>query len=126
MISTNNKRKVYIVAFFLLLIMEILIASFVHDDFIRPYIGDMLVVGVVYTFIRMFMPTKIKLMPLYVFLFAVLVELLQYIKIVELLGMADNKYARVLIGSTFDIVDIACYFGGTLLILLIEFFYCKH
>ena len=34
----------YFVIFLLLLIIEVLIALYVHDDFIRPYIGDVLVI----------------------------------------------------------------------------------
>ncbi len=45
-----NKR--YLSAFFILLTIEVFIALFVHDNFIRPYIGDVLVVIVIYTFIR--------------------------------------------------------------------------
>ena len=35
-----NKRIAYGIATFILLIIEVLIALFVHDAFIRPYIGD--------------------------------------------------------------------------------------
>ena len=40
-------RTRYIIAFVLFLIMEILIAVFIHDNFIRPYVGDVLVVVVI-------------------------------------------------------------------------------
>lgn len=53
MILQSQKQRIkYGAAFLLLLCVEVLIALYVHDDFIRPYIGDVLVVGVVYCFLR--------------------------------------------------------------------------
>ena len=116
----RNKRAYYAVAFFILLLIEIAIAIYVHDDFIRPYIGDVLVVGVVYLFVRIFVPDGVKLMPFYVFIFAVLVEILQYFQLISLLGLEKNTFARILIGSTFDLKDIFCYFIGFIVILGLE------
>ena len=71
------KRIGYAIATVILLLIEVLIAIYVHDAFVRPYIGDVLVVVVIYTFIRIFVPERCKLLPLYVFIFAALVEALQ-------------------------------------------------
>jgi predicted membrane channel-forming protein YqfA (hemolysin III family) len=116
----RNKRAYYAVAFLILLMVEIAIAIYVHDDFIRPYVGDVLVVGVVYFFVRIFVPDKVKLMPLYVFIFAALVEVLQYFQLISLLGLEENTFARILIGSTFDVKDLFCYFIGFIIILVLE------
>lgn len=102
----------YFVIFLLLLIIEVLIALYVHDDFIRPYIGDVLVVVVIYCFIRIWMPEKCRLLPLYVFFFAAGVEGLQYFNLISILGMGENVFLRVLIGSVFDWKDILCYAAG--------------
>lgn len=116
----KNKRAYYGIAFLILLMVEIAIALYVHDDFIRPYIGDVLVVGVVYLFVRIFVPDGVKLMPLYVFIFAALVEVLQYFQLISLLGLEENSFAKILIGSTFDVKDIFCYFVGFIIILVLE------
>ena len=63
------KRIGYAIATVILLLTEVLIALYVHDAFVRPYIGDVLVVIVIYTFIRIFVPERCKLLPLYVFYF---------------------------------------------------------
>ena len=110
-----KKRLCYIIATIILIVVEVLIALFVHDKFIRPYVGDVLVVVVIYTFIRCFIPEKIKLLPLYVFIFAAGVELLQYIQIVKILGLQDNPFFATLIGTTFDVKDIVCYGVGCML-----------
>ena len=115
-----KKRFFYLAATSMLLILEVLIALYVHDDFIRPYVGDAIVVIVIYTFVRIFVPEKCRLLPLYVFLFAVVIEILQGIHIVNILGVADNRFLRTLIGDSFDIKDILCYGVGCILLWLYE------
>lgn len=119
----EKERLIYALITIALLIIEVLIALFVHDSFIRPYVGDMLVVIVLYTFIRIFIPEKVKFLPSYILCFAVLVEVLQYFRIVEVLGLSDNRFFSVLIGSVFDIKDIICYAVGCLLIVVGQIIY---
>ncbi|MBR3833861.1 MAG: DUF2809 domain-containing protein [Lachnospiraceae bacterium] len=114
----RSRRVTYFIVTIVLLIIEVMIALFVHDNIIRPYVGDVLVVAVIYTFIRIFLPNKVKLLPLYIFLFSVFVELMQYANIVKLLGLQDNKFFSVLVGTTFDIKDIICYGVGCLFIAI--------
>ena len=76
------KRVFYLIVFILLMVVETLIALYVHDDFIRPYIGDIIVVIVLYSFVRIFIPEKCRLLPLYIFIFSVAVEVMQYFKII--------------------------------------------
>ena len=116
----QDKRLHYGITFLILLMIEVVIAIYVHDDFIRPYIGDVLVVAVVYCFVRIFVPDGVKLMPLYVFIFAAFVEVMQYFQLVKVLGLEENIFARILIGSTFDIKDIFCYFIGFIIIIALE------
>ena len=118
--TTMRKRVYYGIATLILLLLEIVIALFVHDDFIRPYVGDMIVVIVIYTFVRIWLPEKVRLLPMYIFIFAVFVELLQYFRTVEILGLQDNRFLRILIGSVFDIKDIACYLVGCILLAVFE------
>ena len=111
-----NKRTAYLLAMVLIFLLELFIALFVRDDFIRPYVGDMLVVVLIYTFLRIIFPERPRLLPLYVFLFAAGVEALQGIRIVDLLGLQNNRFFSVLIGTTFDWKDIFCYGAGCVLI----------
>jgi Zn-dependent protease len=115
-----KKRLLYIIAFIILTAVEVLIAMYVHDSFIRPYIGDVLVMGVLYCFIRSFMPEGVSLLPLWLFLVGVAAELLQYFNLVSRLGLDGNDLMRVILGSTFDFKDIACYGAGCLLIAIFE------
>ncbi len=115
-----NKRWIYVLLTILFVIVEVLIALYVHDEFIRPYIGDVLVVVVLYTFVRIFIPENIKWLPLYIFIFASFVECMQLIGLVNLLGFENNAFMRVLMGSVFDIKDILCYGVGCLLLDCVE------
>ena len=113
-------RAVYAVSFAVILIIEILIALFVRDSFIRPYGGDILVTILLCCFVRMIFMEKIPLLPLWVFLFAVTVEVLQYFDIVSILGLGDIKFFVILIGNSFSFVDIICYAVGCVLFYLRE------
>lgn len=117
--SKRKKRIAYGMATIMLFIVELLIALFVHDNFIRPYVGDVLVVVLLYTFVRVFLPEGVRLLPLYIFLFAAGVEVLQYFRIVEVLGLSDNRILSVVIGSVFDVKDIVCYGVGCVLLIII-------
>ena len=114
------KRVFSLIVFILLMVVETLIALYVHDDFIRPYIGDIIVVIVLYSFVRIFIPEKCRLLPLYIFIFSVAVEVMQYFKIINILGLQNNSFARVIMGSVFDLKDIACYGIGCLTLALYE------
>ena len=110
--KVTKKRIAYALITAALVAVEVVIALFVHDGFIRPYMGDILVVCVVYAFVRIFIPETCRLLPLFVFFFAAGVELLQYFDIVQRLGFEGNAFLRVLIGSIFDFKDIGCYAIG--------------
>lgn len=120
------KRFAYIIATILLLGVEVLIALRVHDEFVRPYIGDVLVVIVIYTCIRIFVPERYRILPLYIFIFAVIVEGLQRLHIVDVLGLSGNRFFSVLIGGTFDVRDIVCYGVGCALLGLFELVRYNH
>ncbi len=115
-----QKRVVYISLTVFLLAVEVLIALFVRDRIVRPYIGDMLVVVVIYTFVRIWILDSVPLLPLYVFLFATVVEISQYFNLVELLGVSDSKFMRILLGTSFDVKDIVCYAVGCVLVWVAE------
>ena len=113
-------NKKYFLLFCLLFIVEVLIALYVHDKIIRPYIGDLLVVILIYCFIKSFLKIKVMQAALFVLLFAFCVELLQYFTIVEKLGLQNSKVASTVIGTYFEWIDILCYIAGVCIILLTE------
>ena len=110
----------YFVLAILILIIEILIAIFVHDSFIRPYIGDLLVVIFIYCFLKSFVSLSTSKAALYVLLFSYFVEALQYFRIVQHLGFQRNDLARIIIGTSFDWKDILMYTIGIVTVVIIE------
>ena len=115
-----KKRLAYGLAFLGILAVEILIALFVRDAFLRPYGGDILVTVVLCCFLRIFFPEKPRLLPLWVFLFAAGVEAGQYFDFVTLLGLGDSAFFRTLLGSTFSWADLLCYGAGCGLFALLD------
>lgn len=125
----KKQRLKNFILFLTFLVIEILIALFVHDGFVRPYFGDLLVVVVLYFFVRIWfpkIPEKAGWLPAGIFLFAVGVEFLQLLHLVEILGMENNPFLRTILGSTFDSKDIACYGAGCLLLVIYERYILSH
>ncbi len=116
----KKRRFTYAALFGVLLIIEIVIALFIHDSIIRPYVGDVLVTTLLCCFCRTIVPTGVRALPLYVFLFAAAVEFAQYCRIVQRLGLESNAFFSTLLGTTFSAVDLICYGVGCLLFWLIE------
>lgn len=108
-------RLTYTAAFLILLFTEVLIGLFVHDRFVRPYIGDVLVTILLCCFCRAVMPKNLAALPIYVFIFAALVETAQYFEIVKLLGLEGNQFFSTLMGTTFSVIDLICYAVGCFL-----------
>ena len=114
-----KKRLPYLLAFILLLLLEIIIAVFVHDRFIRPYVGDVLVTVLLCCLGRVIHPEKPRWLAVWVLLFSFAVEGLQGLNIAGKLGLTGT-WLGILIGSTFDLADMVCYAVGCLLFLFAE------
>ena len=108
----TTQRAHYWLAFFLLLVTEICIACFVRDNFVRPYVGDILVTVLLCCLCRAIFPRFAPAVP--VFLFAAAVEGLQWLDLAEMLGL-EGTALGIILGSTFDWKDLLCYGLGCLL-----------
>ena len=105
----KKQRLLYALDALVLFGIEVCIALFAHDAFVRPYLGDVLVVILIHCAVRVLFPAKPNLLALYVFAFACLVEFTQYIRLLDLLGLAHIGWLRIVAGGTFDWADILCY-----------------
>lgn len=45
---------------------------------------------------------------------------MQYFKVIELLNLENNKVASIIMGTSFDIKDILCYFIGSMILIIYE------
>ena len=104
----------------LIFIIEVLIALYVKDRFIRPYGGDVLVVILIYCFVKSFFDFPIAPLSLGVLVFAFVIEILQCIKIVEKLGLEKSVIARTVMGTSFAWMDILAYIVGIGMVLFVE------
>jgi hypothetical protein len=48
------------------------------------------------------------------------IEILQYLNVVAWLGLQHSSFAKTVIGTSFEWIDIIAYIGGTVLLLLVE------
>lgn len=113
-------NKTYFALALLIFIVEVLIALYVHDQIVRPYIGDVLVVILIYCFIKAFLNTKVLPTAIFVLLFAFFIEMLQYLNIVEKLRLEKSKVARTVIGTSYEWVDLVAYIAGIIIVIAVE------
>lgn len=91
----------YLAASIIVFIIELIIALYVHDRIIRPYIGTCWWCWWCWCTVLSGVRTKGMKRLLYVFLLRY-VEVLQYFRLAELLGLQGNAAARIILGSVFD------------------------
>jgi len=104
----------------LLFVIEIGIALYLHDSFIRPYFGDFLVVILIYCFIRSIVALPYFKVVNCALLFCYAVEFAQYLNLIEKLGLQKWQAIAMVLGSSFSWTDILCYTCGYFLIIGIE------
>lgn len=122
----HGLRLIYAGAFLVILAIEVLIALFVHDRFIRPYGGDVLVTILICCFVRIFIVSGCRMLPLWVFLFSAAVEIAQLFDPAKLLDLGDIVFFRIVLGSTFSFADLLCYAAGCLIFFLSEIALNQH
>lgn len=118
-------RRYFFVAI-ILFITEVLIALYVHDAIIRPYVGDLLVVILIYCFVKAFLNTPVTPTAIAVLLFAFGIETAQYFNIVKVLGLEKYTIARVVIGTSFEWIDLLAYTTGIIMVIVTEKVLLNH
>lgn len=109
----------------LIFCVEIMIALFVNDTFVRPYLGDVLVVILIYCFLKSFLKLPVLVASLLVLAFSFAIEFLQFLNIVEKLGLENSKIARTVIGTSFSWMDLLAYIVGIAIVLIVEKYWLK-
>ena len=112
--QSTRMRLAFIAAAGVILAVEIYIAICVKGGFVRHYAGDVLAVILLYALARAAFSEPPSNLPLKIFAFAAALELAQYLSAVQILGV-ENKILKVMIGGTFDFVDLLCYAAGCVL-----------
>lgn len=115
-----KKRLVYLSLAAFVLAVEIIIGAYLKDGFVRPFLGDVLVAVLLCLVLRLFL-LKWKWLPVAVFGLSLIVESTQLIRLDQKLGL-EGTVAGIILGSTFDYLDILCYLLGCVLFWSIEYF----
>jgi len=110
----------YLLLAVIVFFIEVFIALFIEDSLVRPFLGDALVVILIYCALRIFLSVNYWKAALGVFIFACVIEILQYFDYVKLLGLEHNRILSVAMGRTFEWLDFVAYFAGFLIILAVE------
>lgn len=97
-----------------ILAFEICIAIYAKDGFIRYYLGDVLAAAMLYAFGRAAFRLPPKILALAAFTLSLVIEITQYFKVLEILGV-QNYALWIIFGGTFDWTDIICYAIGCVL-----------
>lgn len=99
---------------------EVFIGAYVHDSIVRPFGGDFLVVILLYCMVKSIINTPVWRAAVGVLLFSYLIETLQYLQLVKVLGLQHNRLASIIIGTQFAWEDMLAYTLGIALVLLLE------
>jgi len=110
----------YLAAALFLFLVEVFIALRVHDAWVRPHGGDLLVVIFLYCSVKAFLALPVVPVVLAVLAFSYVVEVSQYFHFVQLIGLGDNKIAVIVLGSSFSWWDLVSYTLGAALVVLGE------
>lgn len=113
-------NKIYFQIALAIFTVEVIIAIFIKDSFIRPYFGDFLVVILIYCFIKSFIKAPVWALAAFVMLFSLTIESLQYFNFVDKIGLGKSQIAKTILGTSFAWKDISAYFLGILTILIFE------
>ena len=91
-----------------LLAIELVIGLWVRDNFVRPYVGDVLAAVLLCCLWRFLFLGDSKWLPLGIFFGCAAVEGIQLLELPRRFGFEGTFWA-VLLGSTFDWKDLICY-----------------
>lgn len=109
----------YLLITIALFLTEVLIATKLeHVFFVRAYLGDVIVVMLLYTLIKSFVKVDNQKLIFCIFVFSCLVEFAQYFSIAEKLGFLPGSLMYIVIGNSFSWIDILCYATGCVLLYL--------
>lgn len=114
------KRVTYALLTAGLFAVEVVIAIFAADTFVRAYLGDVLVIALIYCLLQSLLRKAPAPVILGVLAFACAIEVGQYFDFAAQLGLGQNQLASIVLGRTFSWPDFLAYFAGALAVGLAE------
>ncbi len=108
-----NRRIPYLILMLTVFILCVLIVVlFPQHQIIRGFVGDILVMHLIYYLLQSISSIRPWPLALALFLLGCGVECLQWFGLVDILGLGQSRLARIVLGATFDPLDILAYAIG--------------
>lgn len=116
-----KRRSVYIFLTILCFGICILIVNSLSNyQFIRGFMGDVLVNILIYCFIKIFIDINPFKLCIFILLFSYAIEFLQYLRFIDYIGLEQSRIARIIFGATFDFRDLIAYTIGITIIYFLD------
>ena len=106
------KRAINLLIFLFLLGVEIAIATYLKTGFIRAYLGDLLVVILLYCLLMSILKPSVKTGLILTLAIAFAIELLQLIDLTRFFPQEYKPLATLVLGSHFSWLDLLMYVLG--------------
>ena len=106
------KRAIYLLIFLFLLGVEIAIATYLKTGFIRAYLGDLLVVILLYCLLMSTLKPSVKTGLILTLAIAFAIELLQLVNLTKFFPQEYKQLATLVLGSHFSWLDLLMYVLG--------------
>lgn len=115
---TFNKN--YFIAFIILFLIEVAIAVFFKQGFIRHTFGDFLVAILLYCFFKSFLKGSTLSIAIATLCIAYIIEFLKLTDFLKHLWLEHNKWANLVFGNSFSVQDLVAYTIGIAVTLYME------
>jgi hypothetical protein len=115
------KRNIYLIISSITLLIGLSLVIFFSDlQNLRGYFGDFLIVIFLFCCLKsVFIRLNSIVSGIFILSFSIFIEILQYFEISKYFDNS-NIIFQIIIGSTFDFLDILMYLSGTLVIVIID------
>jgi hypothetical protein len=117
MMSILHFDKKFFLLFLILFGLETFIALYIHDQLVRPLLGDFLVIILVFALFGTFTQGSVTVLTLSALAFCYLVEYGQYHHILHQVALDRYRWLRIAFGTSFDMRDLLAYTLGAVAIL---------
>lgn len=98
----------------------LIVKLFSNNQFIRGFTGDIVIILLIYFFIKIFSDFSPIKLTVFMLLLAFATEFLQYLTLISILGLEQNTLAQLIIGAVFDPLDLIAYTIGAIIVYIID------
>lgn len=98
----------------------LIVKLFAKNQFIRGFVGDIIIILLIYFFIKIFYDFHPAKLTVFILLLAFAIEFLQYLNLISILGLEQNIFAQLIIGSVFDPLDLLAYAIGAITVYALD------